>query len=253
MEKDKTDFLLEILKTLSEKYDPDESILSLTYKELKDVYSDEDFRHSYAVLSVFSEKLTPDSREELVANIDCILLYADKNFKASDKNIIKRIGKLADHLELENIRLSRIEQIKLIAQNVTLEKKSIEVLINDNKRQIIKQQKSIDNINVQTISVLGIFSAIVIAFFGGMSYFSSVFSNINESPIYVSLAIASILGIVIINTIYLLLKYMLVIIQKERLLYGGRVYVVINVLLVITLIMSIIMWMFDFRPETMHI
>ncbi len=239
------------LKEISEELEPSENKIKEYYAFLKNIYSNEDFRHSYAELSRFSEEVLPDSRDILIANLDLVLSYANNhtNDSTNDKNIIKRIGKLADHLELETIRLSRIEQIKRLGEKVSAEKKEAEELISQNKEKLEKYNTAIDNMNTQMVSVLGIFSAVVIAFFGGMSYFSSVFSVLKEAPVYTVLMIGSFLGIVVINTIYFLLRYILIIIHKEKIIGKAHTQKYINIFLTIVCIASVVMWILDFRPE----
>lgn len=253
MEKEAMEVLLETLLNLSSLYEMDDNQIVSFYKSFKDIYSNNDFRHSYAELSHFAEEqITPDSREELVSHLDLILSYADENF-CEDREIIKKIGKLADHLELENLRLARIEQIKIISNTVSTEKAQTEILINDNASQIQKQQEEIKNMNTQMVSVLGIFSAVVLAFSGGMSYFSSTFSNLHNMPLYKTLLMASIMGLVLFNTVYILLKFIISINRFEHAKLGkgsSRTVFFINIILIITFVASLVMWLIDFCPST---
>lgn len=72
------------------------------------------------------------------------------------------------------------------------------------------------NLQTQVISILGIFSAIVVAFFGGFSYFTSTFSNLHNIAAPKAVVIASILGIVIYNTIYVLLNFILYFVKRSE-------------------------------------
>lgn len=252
MEKEDMDVLLSTLLGLSEIYEMNDDQIVCFYESFKNIYSNNDFRHSYAELSHFAEEqITPDSREELVSHLDLILGYADENF-CEDREIIKKIGKLADHLELENLRLARIEQIKIISDKVSTEKTQAEILIKDNVSQIQKQQEEIKNMNTQMVSVLGIFSAVVLAFSGGMSYFSSTFSNLHNMPLYKTLLMGSIMGLVLFNTVYILLKFIISINQFEHIKLGkssSKTVFFINIILIIALIASVIMWFTDFCPS----
>ena len=250
--------LLSLLKTLSNDYidfkEQDKSKEYNYYIKLKEIYANDDFRHSYAELSKFSEKeLTPDGRVGLVANLDKILSFADDLVPKDDK-IIKRIGKLADHLELESIRLDRIEQIKTIGNNVKLERMQIQTTLRDNSKNAKRLKHDIKSMNAQMVSVLGIFSAVIIAFFGGLSYFTSVFANANEMPIYKALMLVSLLGLVIFNTVLVLLRFILLIVRddtiKNKKLFGGTTVKTLNGILITLLITSIIMWIIGFNPDS---
>lgn len=256
MQKDSMDVLLDLLSDLSCYCDElNNEDRNRFYKSFREIYSNEEFRHSYAVLSHFAEeKITPDSRDGLVTNLDLILSYADEHYDSQiDKRSIKGIGKLADHLELENLRLSRIEQIKIIGEKVSLEKSQAEILIKDNTEKIQSQQEEIKNMNTQMVSVLGIFSAVVLAFFGGLSYFTSAFSNLNNIPLSKALMLASILGLVICDTIYMLLNFILSIIRQDKLIqkraWGDFSIKFVNIALILIFIASAIMWIAKFDPE----
>lgn len=103
--------------------------------------------------------------------------------------------------------------------------------------------------NTQMVSVLGIFAAVVVAFFGGMSYFTSAFSNINEAPLYKTLIITSILGMVICDSIYMLLNFIFIILRQDKIhrgkVFGNWVIKLVNIVLVIMLIIGIVVWRFS--------
>lgn len=255
MQKEDMDVLLDLLQELSSKFELSTTERDYFYSEFRKIYSNVEFRHSYAELSHFAEeKITPDSREELVAKLDLLLAYADENFHENDdKRTIKGVGKLADHLELETLRLARIEQIKIISDKVSLEKLQTEVLIRDNVEKIQNQQDDIKNMNTQMVSVLGIFSAVVLAFFGGMSYFTSVFSNLNNIPLHKLLIIASILGLVICDSIYTLLNFIFLIIRQDKMRQNKVLMnfpiLAVNITLIIILFLGIMMWISNFDSE----
>ena len=112
----------------------------------------------------------------------------------------------------------------------------------------------IKSMNAQMVSVLGIFSAVIIAFFGGLSYFTSVFANANEMPIYKALMLVSLLGLVIFNTVLFLLRFILLIVRddtiKNKKLFGGTTVKTLNGILITLLITSIIMWIIGFNPDS---
>ena len=66
-------------------------------------------------------------------------------------------------------------------------------------------------IEKEYISILGIFAAVVLAFVGGITFSSSVLQNINKGSIFRLLLIADLLAAVLINVIYMLIKFILII------------------------------------------
>lgn len=158
--------LLNLLKELANPkfVELDDSEKDRFYKELKLIYSNKEFRHSYAELSEFSEKnLTPDSRDILVNNLDLILDYAN-DLQDKDEFVLNRIAKLADHLQLEALRLARIESIKRIGTRAEDNRKKAEELsisnlkeLKEMKDSLVKAETQLKDINSQLVAVLGIF------------------------------------------------------------------------------------------------
>lgn len=229
------------------------------------IYGDPDFRHSYAKLSNYCSDLMPDQRDMIIDSLNRILFWLEENNKES-KSVLKGIGKLADHLELEGLRLNRMAEISYLSDKIKQEQCQVQSLIKQNriesekiKDNVSNHKKDIDNMNLQVISVLGVFSAIIVAFFGGFSYFTSVFSNLHNLPIAKAVMMTSLIGLVIFNIIVILflalsrlLNRPLFIFKKNK---AGKeqsyflfVYIAITLILMVIIILSIVMYCVNYTP-----
>lgn len=233
---------------------------------LVNIYKDPEFRHSYAELSKYCQKIMPDQRDMLVDMLDMVLDVLDKKTDKKSKQAKKGIGKLADHLELEGLRLTRMEAIELLSDGIIYLQEETRRLIDKNKNEsvkitksITKTQKDIANMNLQVISVLGVFSAIVVAFFGGFSYFTSIFDNLNVLSIAKAAFFTALIGLVIFNIIVILLLALSRLLERPLFSFKiedwnkecGRftfVYIFISAVLLLIMILAIIVHCIGYTP-----
>lgn len=115
------------------------------------------------------------------------------------------MNKLCGHLNLEIARIDYYSK----NENV-LAKTAVEVarLDKQTKNAILGLEKATDRLkSVQTdmIAVLSIFSAVVMAFFGGINYLSSAIAGLEHSSIFKVVIIIVIAGSVLFNCIFLLM------------------------------------------------
>ncbi|AWZ48337.1 hypothetical protein C3495_05670 [Clostridiaceae bacterium 14S0207] len=172
-------------------------------------------RHLYSEVSTFLYNTKEDDFEYIFANLEDIKRYLEQ---VNNKYALK-IYKLIDHIKLEQLRLF---QLKLNQENNakklidTIEHKTLEYSEKINKMDISfkeinnkykKQKKSIDELNNQIISIIGIFSAIVITFFGGMNLLGSALNNMHNVSKYRIIFVILITGFVVFNIIFMLLYY----------------------------------------------
>ena len=92
--------------------------------------------------------------------------------------------------------------------NANSVQKEIEASQKEIEASIKSQQK-------EYITILGIFAAIILAFVGGITFSSSVLQNMADVSIYRLLLVVNILGFVLTNTIYLLMKFIFVINERD--------------------------------------
>ena len=106
-------------------------------QKLVDIYSNSDFRHSYASISSFLEGCMPDQRDALIKKLVAIHEYViDTMPSTCDKEcVIKSLTKLRDHVELESIRINRMKHISHIGEKIAKEKEG--KYISNLKREFI--------------------------------------------------------------------------------------------------------------------
>lgn len=99
------------------------------------------------------------------------------------KKLYRFVMKLKDHIFLEFVRLSEIrkENARIDEELQELEKtgESIKVMASDLRTSVDKATKDTKNIYLQMVSILGIFTAIVISVFGGLSAISGILDGLS--------------------------------------------------------------------------
>ena len=132
-----------------------------------------------------------------VGNLSGVILDKDPDTLVDD--IAKIIVKIYDHTQLVNYQIENMNTI--FAQSIS-----------DAKLDLHKEIKGIEK---EYISILGIFAAIVLAFVGGITFSSSVLQNIGKVSIYRLLVVVVMLAFVIVNVIWLLIKFIAEINDKD--------------------------------------
>ncbi|QNM06557.1 hypothetical protein [Qiania dongpingensis] len=192
-------------------------------------------RHRYHIISRYVNKKMEQGQdiiEYLLYNIHDTILYLDiviahspDSFKdifeeneSSVAEIKLKLEKLYDHIALEEERLIKNSQImgfsKMEIQNNVM---------NEFNVSIDKFQKKTDEIsntlNANIITVVGLFSAIIFVFFGGITGMSSVIKGIfdlkTKDDIIIPLIVLTFIGFVIFNVIFLLLYSIAKIVNKN--------------------------------------
>lgn len=140
-----------------------------------------------------------EQRGIFATNVEKLLLYSldEKNHVGADTK--KIIVKIYDHFQLA---ISQIEN----ANNI------FAASIEDAK---VKLQQQVKGVEREYISILGIFASIVLAFVGGITFSTSVLQSISAASIYRLLLTIDFLAFVLINTIYILVKFIFTINDKD--------------------------------------
>lgn len=237
---ERNDRLIEILKELSDpgKQDilRDQQTLISYIERFNDIYFNgiekgKKFRHSYARIYQFLyDEMYMEGKDSsiLEQNVDLLYKYCSEN---DEKQMAEMLYKLMDHMELDMVRISRLdsqvgelnEDVELIcddikdlsAKNKLLKRSYTQYdeqanRLNTQINKIKKSQKKFSKINDQVenaysqfISILGIFSAIVLVFFGGTSVFASFFQNMADIPYYKTSFTLAIIGIILFDIIFM--------------------------------------------------
>ena len=176
----------------SNEYEPRKTIDSIeTYLNQNKNFE----RFLYSEVSNYVFSLSISQRGTFATNVEKLLLYALKPDSNVEESTKKLVIKLYDHFQLA---IHQIENVKNIASD------SIENAKVDLKNEVKGMQK-------EYITILGIFASIVLTFVGGISFSSSVLENIAKASPFRLILVIDFLGFILINTIYLLLKFILII------------------------------------------
>lgn len=221
--------LKQIIEYFSEEFveDFDEYI-----EDMVEIYDDE-FRHSYSDITaklIHLNKTNPQALERISSNFSSLV---DEFPKKDFPEVYKSLNKLYDHIVLEQIRLKEVYG----------ESKEIAETAKDLSQKATKYLKEADALKAEVITVLGIFSAILLAFVGGLTFSTSVLANLHQSSIYRVILAILLIGLVLVNILYGLFHYIDKLVmksegQKIKLLY------VANGIILALIASTVIAWNF---------
>lgn len=207
--------MIDILNIL--KKDPDKVDIRVLKDKIEEYYSIHD-RHSYSEISKFIyNKCEEGDFEYISENLSKVI----QGMEDEKSKYLKQTEKLIDHIELENIREFHIKDTyryeiqkqmreQRVRQSVQIRKQKNELLeeIEDAKKSLRnefeEQKREIDNLNGNLVSVLGIFGAIIVAFFGGLSFLGGVLDNMHNVSAYRLTFIGTLYLVGLFNIIFLL-------------------------------------------------
>ncbi len=157
----------------------------------------------YSTISEYIQDLEDEQRDVMQTNI---YKLREGCLDIKDNNIsIDNLERLIEHVLLE---LPRSNQYSKIKSQLDRSEKIIRQFRGQSKKfneQIEKHEDKMEKMQGEFISILSIFSAIIIAFFGGINLLGSALTNINMSSKYRLICIILIIGLIMFNIIYMLL------------------------------------------------
>lgn len=244
----RTQKLLSILKELSYNQNilEDSNSKNSYYTKLDSIYrklSDgTEYRHPYS--EIFGVLTEIDSENE--ASIDILAQNIGIIYQFSRDKQNKELGicieKLYDHVSLDVARINYVKAIdsriginaqkiedKLTTLDEMAQKLTTDVEQFDTK--IKEYVDKVDNSQKEYVSILGIFAAVVLAFTGGTIFSSSVLENMHLSSIYRSLIVVMVLGIILIDVLFLLMDFIKVI--NKNITASKIPVIVMNIILII--------------------
>lgn len=197
------------------------------YTKLRGIYlvgNSANFMHSHNELfSVLAELDSKGKLEILGQNMEAIYKYC---LTKKDADMTEAIYQLYDHI---NWDIARINYIKVVDRRLETTgedlKKKIEDAkvaaekveeITDGLTEIVETMSNkVNNAYSEFVSILGIFSAIVLVFFGGTSIFGNIISNMQGTYIYKCIIMCLLTGIVIFDIIFMFIYFMAKIINRN--------------------------------------
>lgn len=177
----------------------------------------------YSEISNYVYSLNMSERGAFNTNVEKLLLYSLDDGNMVGEDCRKMIVKIYDHVQLA---VHQIENVNNIFAS------SIE----DAKENLRDQIKGIEK---EYISILGIFASIVLAFVGGTTFSTSVLQNISDVNIFRLLLVVDSLSFMIINVIYILVKFIFTINDKDSNIFHVKA---LNISCLVIALVIIILW-----------
>lgn len=248
------------LKRLSKKLIANTEEAQTIYAELEDIYyadtPDEEFRHFYSdifsTLSEIEQNSDPGELETLGVNIN----YIWQNYVAIKHDISSYIKKLYDHISLDIARINYVNaqyhNIISDSEDITEIKEQTEDLkaffedIQKTQEQYAKKQKETDKRmerqQREYVAILGIFAAVVVAFVGGLVFSTSVFEGLGSANVYKLVIVAAVVGLVLMNILFALFRYISSIVKGEPALSYSKANVASNAVLAGIIVLAAVAW-----------
>lgn len=215
---DPTDKLLGLLDEISENLvldtleDPvhHQETIQQIYNGFVSVYKDPVFRHSYASLSKHLDHYGGDERDSLPVGLLAVVQYSEEVSGASDasdesKRVHRSLCKLLDHIELECIRLNRMDLVKHHADQAQAIVESAQQINSDTTKSAEEAQTLVTRIHEQSITILGLFSAVIIGFVAELSLFVKGFENLSKDNFLPVVLYSSFVGMLVFDTLFMLM------------------------------------------------
>ena len=225
----RTNILISLLKKLATNTfdDPEHIITQLKKIYTQDEKGENEYRHEYSQIMNLITTINNDPQmdaDALIANLKGIHEYiwnlcGNKNNDSENLFLEKCVHKLQDHIDLEILRLqsvrkeaSQLKDMEGIINDLNQQASKLEKEANTIKEETDKIKKrtkkiknDMDKSTVSSITVLSIFTGIVMAFVGGFSILGSAFSNTElfETRVWLLILLMSLVGFVFFNTIFM--------------------------------------------------
>lgn len=196
------------------------------------MYYTDNKRHKYSEISTYL--METDDIDYLLENLRRIQNRVAE-FK-EDEEISIKVFKLIDHITLELNRTKYYSKsftdMQVNAMNSVLNQaskaisKANEELRQENFQKFDDEIKEfrdetsglkdkVEDSYSQFVSILGIFSAVVLVFFGGMTAFGSLFSNMQNIGRYKLVFTVALVGMIIFNLIFMFLYVLAKLIKRD--------------------------------------
>lgn len=190
--------------------------------KLLEVYRS-DFRHNYAgffpVILNISKDQNKYSLDFLSENIETLRNFLEDDYVSGEKefsDLYTHIDKLCDHLNLEIGRLNYYSINDNKIKDIESKTNELNYDLRKATNDLNKASKKAETIQTELIAVLSIFAAIVITFSGGVSFLGSAMTSINNAKYYEAVVLVAIIcGLVIFNTIFLMMYLVSKIIDRN--------------------------------------
>lgn len=180
----------ETLSIIKEYIDPNKNKSRILYSEITNF--------------VFNNDITINGIME--SNIQSLLEYAYNESNNVPLDSCNVVVKIYDHYNLA------IKQVALSINSIESAKRFHAATIDEVKDELRRDLKRIEK---DYITILGIFASVVLAFMGGISFSSAALENLQKGNVYRVVLVIIMLGLVLMNVVHMLIKFIAKINDKE--------------------------------------
>ncbi len=146
-------------------------------KDLKEIYEGE-YKHKYSKITTIILNSTRDKEQAFMTLTQNIKTLKELQNNQEVESIKPKLEKLYDHMNLECIRLQDFDEKMSRVKDVSIK------LEDDLNKNYKKLSEELNKQQTQYITILGIFASIVLTFVGGLTFSTSVLSNIDKANAY---------------------------------------------------------------------
>ncbi|MDU6483289.1 MAG: hypothetical protein E6538_14980 [Paeniclostridium sordellii] len=222
----------ETLRLIDQAENLDSSNLEDLYFKLRNVLNNsKDEGINYSDIAEFVFDMKQIDTEYLTNNLNKIREYASSK---NDRLVKDGISKIKNHVKLEVCRIEFLEkkqkkELEEISKD-TFDKfqplndrigdyeniaKKHEATMRKHENTMRDHRKEISNWNANIVTILGLFSAIVVTFFGGLAAINSIFNKIDSVSMYRLTFVILIVIFAMFNIVFMLLYYIGIITGKN--------------------------------------
>lgn len=209
----------------------DISQLDLLCDIVKEYYTNNK-RHKYSEVSAYL--METDDIEYLLENLRQIQSRLGEY--PEDEQISMKVFKLIDHITLELNRIKynskNFSEMNLQTMNAALlnaakavdnamlelrkeQSHKINLEVEEFREETKDLKNKVEDSYSQFVSILGIFSAVVVVFFGGMTAFGELFANMHNIGRFKLAFITSLVGLIVFNLVFMFLYVLAKLLKRE--------------------------------------
>lgn len=228
----------ELIQLLSNLIDGDLEVGRLTIEQivrrLESIYRvDKEgnfFRHSYALITkklfeAAKEHVAKEKKEGPSAVVEAMryisgtlvdLFYAVIDYinKSVDRGLSSQIYKLIDHISLESERSDILSELSnKIIENQASRLKHLEASLENSESNLKDLQDKISGYQKNSITILGIFAGVVLAFNSGVQFSIAGLNASDHSSVLAVAFIVSIVGLFVFNALFTMFTFIFRIIR----------------------------------------
>lgn len=172
------------------------------------IYKEPQFRHSYSqIFATIKTQIMPSDKyniDFLSMNVETLYDLNGRDNEWGDE-VKNKINKLCDHIMLETSRMGYFNNQFTQYQDLEKQLKDNTLSVRKTGKELAKAQATIDSLRSESVTVLSIFAAIMVAGMGGFTIFGNFVQAVSDISNYSFFAIASFLGLILFNVVFMLI------------------------------------------------